>query len=133
MKIFHTKSHSQRSEACEFILNCEFPLTIRVSKYAKPRSLSLNNYYWGFVCTPLAAHIGESPKRMHEILCKEYFGIVKKIFRGHTYEVPRRTTTTNEHGQDDVLTGEDFRKFLAFAESVCFEMDVQVIPWERVA
>jgi hypothetical protein len=133
VKIFTARNHKEKSAACEWILNYECPLRIEVSKYQKPRSLSVNNYYWGFVCTPLANHCGESAERMHEILCGEKWGWVEKEFRGTFYKKPRRTTTTNERGERDILGGEEMQKFVAFAESVCFEMDVPVVPYERVA
>lgn len=99
---------------------------VTIAKYEKPRSLGHNNYYFGFVCTPLAQFCGETPERTHEHLCGEYWGWVEKEFRGHKYRKPRRTTTTNENGERDVLKGEPFQAFVHFAESVCAEMGVPI-------
>ena len=100
--------------------------TVAIEKYEKKRSTDLNSFYWGFVCTPLAQHCGETPERMHDVLCRDYWGTVTKEFRGKTYEVPRRTTTTDEHGKRDVLKGPDMHDFIHHCQTICAEYGVPV-------
>lgn len=102
--------------------------TVKVEKYKhkKERSLGLNAYYFGYVVPPLAQFMGESEDECHTIICKLFFGEVVKEFRGIKHTKPRRTTTTNEQGERDVLEPEPMRCFVAFAENICAEMGVRV-------
>jgi len=61
---------------------------------------------------------------MHDILLKEYFGIRQVEFNGKIYEVPRRTTTTNEEGKREVLPQEEMSKFMEFGKSLAANMGV---------
>jgi hypothetical protein len=104
----------------------EEKLLFEIRPYKKPRSEGLNNYVWGVVVTPLAEHVGETPNRMWEICCGEYFGWVEKEFRGHRYQKPRRTTTTNENGERSVLNWEEMTNFVEFCKTLCVENGVPI-------
>lgn len=93
-------------------------LIFEVRPYKKPRSLGLNAYHWAAVITPLAAFCGESPERIHEVLCGEYFGWETKCLKGgFQIRKPRRTTTTNEEGKRDVLNWEQMTNFVYFCKA----------------
>ncbi len=99
---------------------------VTIEEYKKHRSLGLNAYYWANVNAPLADHCGESPDRMHEVLCGDFWGWEEKEFRGITFKRPRRTTTTNGQGERDVLSGEAMRAFVQHCEAVAAEMGVRI-------
>lgn len=131
MKSYICRSHQQRAAAAEYVLNCDYPIKVTVEKHVKARSLGLNAYLWGFVTTPLAEFMGESPEYVHRLLCGEYWGWVEKEFRGKRYRKPRRTTTTNEEGKREVLDQMKMRDFVYFCESISADMGVPVKGFEQ--
>lgn len=98
--------------------------SVKIEEAKRARSLGSNNFYWGFVVTPMAEALGYSENEMHDELLGSYFGWVQKEFRGHVRDVPRRTTTTNENGERDVLTGERMRLYMAHCQKIAAEMGV---------
>lgn len=95
----------------------ERPWMLTIEHYRKKRSSDANAYYWSQIVTPLAQHLGYSPEELHTEICGSYFGWKTVEFRGHTREVPRRTTTT-----PDTLGTMEFADFIAHAHSIAADM-----------
>lgn len=105
----------------------EQKLIFEVRPYRKPRSLGLNAYHWAAVITPIADFMGESPEEAHRQLCGAYFGWIEKdLGGGLILRKPRRTTTTNEHGERDVLNWEQMTNFVHFCKVKAAEIGCQV-------
>lgn len=66
---------------------------VTVDELHKPHSGAARNFYWGFVVTPLAEHVGESKEQMHEIILCELYGFTIRIFRGKEYRIPNKRTS----------------------------------------
>ena len=94
---------------------------VEVRSYKRARSIGLNAYHWAGVITPIAEFIGESPGRVHEIMCGEYFGWVTTHYKSLEIKKPRRTTTTNENGDRDVLNWEEMSNFMHFCKAKAAE------------
>lgn len=107
------------------LLDClaQLPLDKRyrvtVEEYKRKRSLGMNAYHWAAVIDPLAQYIGYSPEEMHRELCGAYWGWVETPFGGRK---PRRTTTTNENGERDVLNWEQMSNFVQFCKMKASEV-----------
>lgn len=94
-----------------------------VKPYKKPRTLGMNAYHFSQVITPLANYIGESPEETHRNLCGLYWGWVEKdLGGGLVLRKPRRTTTTNEHGERDVVPWEVMSDFIEFCKAKAAEI-----------
>lgn len=91
-----------------------------IRRYVEPRSPSQNASLFGIAYPPLMAHMGlrgaKEMEELHELACGEYFGWVKKTILGRTKMRPRRTTTTDENGDADILPMEEFSKFWTFVQ-----------------
>lgn len=86
---------------------------VEVRPYKRSRSLGLNSYHWAAVIDPIAGFIGDSPEETHRDLCGAYWGWVETPLGGRK---PRRTTTTNEAGERDVLDWEKMTNFIHFCK-----------------
>lgn len=86
-----------------------------VKPLVKARTPTANAFMWSALYAPLVAVAGHTPKDWHEFMCGEYWGW-KRVAKpgGRTEEVPKRTTTTNELGERDVLKGPAFADFLEY-------------------
>lgn len=87
-----------------------------------------NNAMWGVAYKTLSDFTGHTEPELHEILLKLYFGEVEYELLGVKDTKPRRTTTTNEHGERDELSREKMAEFFSFiqmkaAEIGCFVDD----------
>lgn len=101
---------------------------VEVRPYRKPRSLDANAYWWAVIVTPMAAHCGYTPAEMHTELCGSFFGWKTVEFRGHTREVPRRTTT-----HPDTLGTMEFADLIHHGHKIMSEMGVPVPADNEVA
>lgn len=88
-----------------------FPIEVIVKRHVKSRSPEASNYLWG-VCYPLMADSsGYEKEELHDAMCRRYFGTVVVHVMGEAIEHARRTTTTDENGDRDVLGAADFWDF----------------------
>lgn len=118
-------SDRERERWIDFLRVQPLPLEVEARPWKKPRKITANNYLWGFVYQPLVQVAGFTTTQWHEHYCGEYFGWVERITpAGHVEYKPRRTTTTNENGDGDVLKGDSFNEFLMFVESDCAKRGV---------
>lgn len=92
------------------------PWRIRWAVYRKDRSEEQNNALWGVAYKYLRKETGNEKAGLHDYFCREYFGEVERTVLGRTRTYPRRTTTKDEHGEDDVLSTKDFMDFYAFIQ-----------------
>ena len=93
--------------------------------YRKPRTSVANAYLWGVVYSTMVRDLGFSPDDWHEEMCIRYFGKVEvKKPSGATLTSPWRTTTTDEFGERDVLSGAPFWDFIEFVRRQAAEAGV---------
>jgi len=98
------------------------------------RTLSQNAYLWGVCYPPMSERSGYEAAELHEYLLGEFYGWVDKRVpkkpsnpRGQE-SVPRRTTTTNEHGKRSVLSTKEFAEYVDFVQRFAAEKLMLVIP-----
>lgn len=98
------------------------PWEIIVRPFKRTRTNQQNRYLRGVCDVMLAKAIGYDPEDVHEFLCGTYWGW-KQVRCPKTpsnprgiKDVPIRTTTTNEHGERDVLGKQDFWDFVDFVQ-----------------
>lgn len=86
-------------------------------KAAKPeRSEKQNAALWGCAYKYLEKETGNDPYGMHEYFCGEFFGWVEKVIFGRRKLKPRRTTTTDDDGNTDVISTLQFMQFYEFIQ-----------------
>ena len=89
---------------------------IEIKEHRKPRTLSQNAALWACAYPSLMEYMGErgdkAKERLHEYFCGEYWGWMQpKLGQSR----PVRTTTTDMHGNKDVIdtaTMSDFYEFV---------------------
>lgn len=98
------------------------PWQVVVRVFKRERSNPQNAYERGVCCVMLSKAVGYEPDEIHEYLCGTYWGWKQKACpktpsnpRG-IKDVPIRTTTTNEHGDRDVLEKRDYWDFVEFIQ-----------------
>lgn len=107
---------------------------VLVRPFKRTRTNQQSRYERGVACVLLAQAIGYEPEEMHEYLCGTYWGWKPQACPKTPHnpagikDVPVRTTTTNEAGERDVLSKQDYWDFVAFmqrfgAEHGCFIPD----------
>jgi len=101
---------------------------VLIRPYRTERSLTSNDFYWVSVVTPLSELTGHSNSEIHDILCKQFFGTKSVEFNGKVYELPNRTTTTNENGERDVLPQEEMTRFIEYGHQIATEMGASPPP-----
>lgn len=92
------------------------PCEITVRRFVRSRSNKQNAALWGVAYAVLGEATGYRAEEMHAYFCGEYFGWNDHAMFGQRKRTPRRTTTTNEQGERDVLSTEDFCEFYAFIQ-----------------
>lgn len=103
-------------------LDVKKPWELIVRPFKRTRSNPQNSYERGVACLLISKAIGYEPDDVHEYLCGTYWGW-KQVARPKTpnnpkgiKDVPIRTTTTDEHGERDVLKKQDFWDFVEFIQ-----------------
>jgi hypothetical protein len=96
-----------------------------VGPWKKERTARQNNAMFGVAYRTLSRYTGHTEHELHEVMCKLFFGEVEREVLGVKQKKPRRTTTTNEFGERDVLSREDMSTFYNFivqtaAEAGCY-------------
>jgi hypothetical protein len=98
---------------------------VTIKRYRKPRTTVANAYLWSGVYTALVRELGFSAEDWHEEMCIRYFGKVDAPKPdGRTIVTPWRTTTTDEFGERDVLSGAPFWDFIEFVRRQAAEAGV---------
>jgi len=98
------------------------PWELLVRPWKKPRTPRQNNAMFGVAYKTLSDFTGYSEPELHDVMLTLYFGKVEYEVLGVQKKKPRRTTTTNERGERDVLSREKFAEFYAFIEMKAAEL-----------
>lgn len=132
--IMPVESPERRAERAQRIaaylsrLDGSKPWELLVRPWKKQRSDRQNNAMWGPIYGPFSEYTGYTQPELHDLMCRAYFGEVEDEALGMRRIRPRRTTTTNEHGERDVLSREAMAEFVSFimqkaAEIGCYIED----------
>lgn len=85
-----------------------------------PRTNYQNRTLFGLKYPVLMEFMGlrgdDDRQALHEYFCGEYFGWKRVEIMGRVKQRPSRITTTNEHGERDVLPPDQFWDFVEFVD-----------------
>jgi len=103
-------------------------LTVSVEVEKAERSSQQNKALRGHAYKVIAAEVGLSGHdelaKLHRDMCCRYFGEKRINVMGQVYRQPIRTTTTDENGDRDVLSGAEFHKFYDYVERIAAECGI---------
>lgn len=99
---------------------------VEVKEYRKVRSNEQNAALFGVAYPILTDATGYTPDELHEAFCRRFFGSVDRDVMGQTVSRARRTTTTNEQGERDVMPAADFARFYDMVQMIGAEAGVDV-------
>lgn len=102
------------------------PCIVTVARYVRSRSNAQNAALWGLAYKVLGEATGFRATELHEYFCGEYFGWHEHAIFGMRKRRPRRTTTTNEDGQRDVISTEECAKFFDFIQQRAAELEINI-------
>ena len=117
-----------KSQAIAFInrLPADKSHFVEVGEYRKPRTNKQNSALYGLAEKKLMDFMGErgaeAKARIHADLCCGYFGEVKTL----TGRKPKRTTTKNEAGEDDVLNTAQMADFFDWIQQTAAEFGCDI-------
>ncbi|WP_286075671.1 hypothetical protein [Stenotrophomonas sp. 59] len=95
------------------------PVNVKISIARPERTPPQCAYLWAVVYPLLADAKGYERDDVHEYLLGCHFGWrEKRLPGGRVEQVPIRTTTTDEHGNRDVLEGRAFWDYVEFCQRV---------------
>lgn len=99
---------------------------LEIKEARKERTPPQNAALWGLAYVRLTEVTGYTAEELHHEFCGRYFGWeVVEIF-GQQRRRPRRTTTTNEQGERDVLGTRDFADFYSFVQRIAAEACIHI-------
>lgn len=99
---------------------------IEIKEARKERSGDQNAALWAAAYPVLCEATGYTPDELHDAFCRRFFGSVDRDVMGQTVSRARRTTTTNEQGERDVMPAADFARFYDMVQQVGAEAGVDV-------
>lgn len=126
--IMPVESPEKRAERIERIkafllrLPCDKAWEVLPRPFKRLRTARQNNAMWGPIYGPFCAFTGYTEPELHDTMLKLYFGEVEYEVLGVWKKKPRRTTTTNEDGERDVLSRDKMAEFIAFVMQKAAEM-----------
>lgn len=128
----------QRIAAYFARLDASKPWQIIVAPWKKERTPRQNNAMFGVAYKTLGEFTGYTENELHDVMLRAYFGEVHYELMGLRRVKPRRTTTTNEAGERDVLSRDDMSKYYNFivqkaAEIGCYIEDPNPMLRTRAA
>lgn len=89
---------------------------ITIGDVKKPRTSLQNRALFGVAYKTLHEETGNDPDDLHCYFCGEFFGWHEYDVMGQKRKRPLRTTTTNEHGERDVISTRQLSEFYAFIQ-----------------
>lgn len=101
-------------------------LKVEVKAYRKTRTDAQLAALFGVAYPVLEDATGFTKDELHEAFCRRFFGTVSLDVMGQAIIRPRRTTTTDENGERDVIPRGDFSEFYAMVQQVGAEIGVYV-------
>jgi len=72
MEFYVLRNKSQVDDLCKTLRDRRLPYKVAVQDIYPKRSVSFNDYLWGFIYTPIAEFTGHTPDEIHEH-CKKKF------------------------------------------------------------
>lgn len=125
-------TEAERDRYCAFLQAQPLPLEVSSKPWKKTRSNEQNALLFGVVYPPIAEAMGYTVEDIHEYMLGRHFGWVDakvpKTPRNPDglESRPFRTTTRDETGKRNVLSTNDFSKFLDTVERVAAQAGVFV-------
>ena len=125
-------TQAERDRYCAFLQAQPLPLEVSSNPWKKTRSNEQNALLFGVVYPPIAEAMGYTVEDIHEYMLGRHFGWVDakvpKTPRNPDglESRPFRTTTRDENGKRNVLSTNDFSKFLDTVERVAAQAGVFV-------
>lgn len=116
----------RRAERVMFALPADEDWELLMRPRKSSRSDRQNNALFGLAYDPLSEHTGHTKDELHDHFLREFFGTVERTVLGKTSTHPRRTTTTNEKGQRELLSKAKFSEFFAFVQAQAADIGVWV-------
>ena len=126
------RTEVDRERYVSFLKAQELPYKVDGSAYKTTRSNEQNAYLFGPCYAPLCEATGYEKEDLHEYFCGTFFGWVdKKVPKTPRNpegieSVPRRTTTTNEHGKRDTLEKGEFSKLVDFVHRFAAQRGIYI-------
>lgn len=116
-------------------------IVVTAEEFVPERTPKQRNSMFGVAYKALMEQMGLAGERekeqLHEMMCGEYWGWRWKQMLGGRKRVPIRTTTTNEHGERDVLTTRQQMAFYAWLQQRAAEYGYEIpepnAEWHRRA
>lgn len=99
---------------------------IEVKEVRKERTPPQNAALWGLAYPRLTEATGYTAEELHHEFCGRFFGWNVVTVFGQQRRRPRRTTTTNEQGERDVLGTRDFAEFYNLVQRIAAEAGIDV-------
>lgn len=99
---------------------------LTVEPFKLERTGRQNNAMWGPIYGPFSAFTGYTEAELHDTMLKLFFGEVTYEVLGIVQKKPRRTTTTNEKGERDVLSRERMAEFIEFIFQKAAELGLYI-------
>lgn len=125
MSVVHTLPPNDREAAIAALLPVlrlfeeGKPINVKISIARPERSVPELRYLWSVPYAMLGEAMGFDPEDISEYLCGCFFGWKPKgLPGGREMQVPLRTTTTDEDGNRDVISGEKFWKYVEWIQRV---------------
>lgn len=128
----------RRITAFLFRLDAGKPWELLVRPFKKERTQRQNNALFGVAYRTLGNFLGYTEPELHDVMLRLYFGEVHYEVMGVRRVKPRRTTTTNEAGEREVLSREKLSEYYDFivrtaAEQGCYIDDPNPMLRTRAA
>lgn len=99
---------------------------IEVKEARKERTPPQNAALWGLAYPRLTEATGYTAEELHHEFCGRFFGWNVVTVFGQQRRRPRRTTTTNEQGERDVLGTRDFAELYNLVQRIAAEAGIDV-------
>lgn len=97
---------------------------VEITESRKSRTDPQNHALFGVAYPVLEEATGFTKDELHEAFCKRHFGTVEREVMGQMVSKPFRTTTTDEHGQRNVIPWDAFSDFYAMVQQVGAEAGI---------
>lgn len=99
---------------------------IEIREARKERTLDQNAALFGVAYAALVDATGYTPEELHHEFCGRFFGWTQYTMFGETRQRPRRTTTTNERGDRDVIDTRTMADFYDMVQRIGAEAGIDV-------
>ncbi|NID14986.1 hypothetical protein [Luteibacter yeojuensis] len=99
---------------------------IEIREASRERSLDQNSALWGVAYPPICMETGYDADELHAAFCRKFFGTVEVMVLGEKVTRARRTTTTNEYGERDVIDRGTFVRFYDMVQRIAAELNIEV-------